>query len=72
VYIATGKDFPDALGAGPAAAKDGGPLLLTDTNTLPTVVRDELTRLRPGRIVVVGSPSVVSYSVATSLAYYLP
>lgn len=30
VYVATGLDFPDALAAGPVAARTGGPVLLVD------------------------------------------
>jgi putative cell wall-binding protein len=67
VYIATGIDFPDALGAAPAAAKLGGPLLLTETNALPAVVTDEIKRLKPARIVVVGGEAVVSRNVMDTL-----
>jgi len=31
VYVATGENFPDALGAGPAAALVKGPILLGGT-----------------------------------------
>lgn len=30
VWLATGRNWPDALAAGPAAARDGGTLLLVD------------------------------------------
>ncbi|MFB2586729.1 cell wall-binding repeat-containing protein [Herbiconiux liukaitaii] len=67
VYVVTGSNYPDALSAGPAAAVDGGPLLLTDTNTLLPAVSAEIKRLRPGRIVVVGGPNSVSPAVFDSL-----
>ncbi|WP_181135559.1 cell wall-binding repeat-containing protein [Rathayibacter sp. AY2B3] len=70
VYIATGANFPDALSAGPAAAKEGGPLLLVDRDSVSQVVRDELTRLKPQRIVVVGSDLSVSDALATDLGQY--
>jgi putative cell wall-binding protein len=70
VYVATGENFPDALSAGPAAAKQGGPLLLVDRDSMSQVVRDELTRLAPQRIVVVGSPLSVSEALATELGRY--
>lgn len=60
VYIATGQNYPDALSAAPAAVKNRGPLLLTPTSSLPAVVADEIARLRPARIVVVGGPASVS------------
>lgn len=68
VYVATGQGFADALGAGPAAARLGGPVLTVTRDAIPASVAAELTRLAPGRIVVVGGPSVVSDAVAQALA----
>jgi len=70
VYIANGANFPDALSAGPAAAAEGGPLLLTEGGSLPSAVRTELNRLNPDTIVIVGGSSVVSGSVANALGNY--
>ena len=72
VYIAGGAGFADALSAGPAARAEGGPLLLTESTTLPAAVRAELVRLNPDEIVVVGGTGVVSASVKTALAAYAP
>ena len=69
-YVATGLTFPDALAAGAAAGVQGGPILLTARTSLPKETRDELTRLRPQRIVVLGGTSAVSDSVATALDAY--
>lgn len=63
VHLATGEAFPDALAAAPAAAVSGGPVLLTRTSTLPQSVRQELLRLGPGRVVVVGGSSAVADQV---------
>ncbi|MEJ7801999.1 MAG: cell wall-binding repeat-containing protein [Candidatus Limnocylindria bacterium] len=70
VYVATGLKFPDALAAGAAAGIQGGPILLTGTSSLPQATRDELTRLRPQRIVVVGGTVAVASTVATALGAY--
>ncbi|PPG58395.1 hypothetical protein C5C27_10665 [Rathayibacter sp. AY2B7] len=70
VYVATGQNFPDALSAGPAAAKAGGPLLLVDRDSMSQVVRTELTRLKPAKIVVVGSELSVGSQVYSDLAGY--
>ncbi|BAU33102.1 cell wall-binding repeat-containing protein [Microcella alkaliphila] len=67
VVIANGLSFPDALSAGPAAVQLGGPVLLVGPTSIPSVVRTELNRLRPQRIVVVGGTGVVSGAVATEL-----
>lgn len=69
-YVATGDAFPDALSGGPAAAVGGGPLLLTRAATLPAPTAAELSRLRPGRIVVLGGPAVVSDAVLAALRSY--
>jgi len=39
--------------------------------SIPAVVATELTRLKPGRIVVLGSTSVVSAGVAAALDGYV-
>lgn len=66
-YVATASGFPDALGAGPAAARDGGPILLTSPTSLSEPTRTELERLRPGRIVVLGGPAAVADEVVAEL-----
>ncbi|MET0886289.1 MAG: cell wall-binding repeat-containing protein [Mycetocola sp.] len=72
VYVATGLSFPDALAAAPAAAAQNGPLLLTAANALPTSVLEELERLQPQSIVVVGGTGAVSASVFDQLALLTP
>jgi YVTN family beta-propeller protein len=72
VYIATGADYPDALSAGPAAAAEGGPLLLTAGTSLPAAVKAEIQRLSPARIVVVGGTGAVSAGVFNQLALLAP
>jgi putative cell wall-binding protein len=66
-YVATGATFPDALAAGPAAGRAGGPVLLTQRTSLPATTIAELRRLKPARIVVVGSAGVVSDAVRDAL-----
>jgi putative cell wall-binding protein len=67
VFIATGASFPDALAGSPAAAVAGGPILLTARDGLPTATANELARLRPSRIVILGGAGVVSDHVANQL-----
>jgi hypothetical protein len=69
-YVATGRDFPDALAAGAAGAQVGGPVLLTQPTGLPASTANELLRLQPRRIVVVGSAAVVPDAVMTELQKY--
>ncbi|PJJ61749.1 cell wall-binding repeat-containing protein [Compostimonas suwonensis] len=72
VYVASGANFPDALSAAPAAAHEGGPLLLTDPGSLPTVVSDTITALHPETIVLVGGGAVISDLVVRQLAAIQP
>ncbi|WP_066521069.1 cell wall-binding repeat-containing protein [Curtobacterium ammoniigenes] len=72
-FLADGQNFPDALAAAPAAAHLGGPLLLTEPNSLPGLVASELQRLAPKTIVIVGgsvsvSPTVAAQALAASPA----
>jgi spore germination protein YaaH len=69
-YIATGASYPDALAGGPAAARTGGPMLLTKPNELPSATAAELDRLRPAKIIILGGTSVVGTAVANRLVPY--
>lgn len=72
VHIATGENFPDALGASSAAAVQGGPVLLVAKTTIPLETKAELTRLSPDVIYVAGGTAVVSNSVFNDLRAYAP
>ncbi len=72
VFVANGLDFPDALAAAPAAAKAGGPLLLTMPGAVPAATMNELQRLKPAKIYVAGGPAVVSDAVLSQLAQVQP
>ncbi len=67
VFLATGASYPDALAAAPAAASQGGPLLLTQGSSVPSAVRAELNRLDPELVVIVGGTAVVSTSVSRAV-----
>ncbi|MGY3127884.1 2',3'-cyclic-nucleotide 2'-phosphodiesterase (5'-nucleotidase family)/putative cell wall-binding protein [Agrococcus sp. UYP33] len=60
VYVASGENWPDALAAGPAAAHEGGPLLLVRKGEAPQIVLDEIERLGAGRVVIVGGEPTIS------------
>lgn len=70
-YVATGANFPDALsGAAVAAGSQTGPMLLVDGTSISPLVGDELARLKPGRIVVLGGQSAISAAVQQQLGAY--
>lgn len=72
IYVANGLNFPDALAAAPAAAFQDGQLLLTAPTVLPASVQNQIIRLRPDQIIVVGGETNVSASVYAQLASLAP
>lgn len=72
VYVAIGTNFPDGLGGAAAAGVMGGPMLLIAPESLPNTTRDELVRLAPDVIVILGGPGVVTTGVETTLQQLLP
>ena len=68
VYVTNGFNFPDALSGAPVAAKDGAPILLVAPGDIPAAIAGELTRLAPGRIVILGGPASVGPAVEAALA----
>jgi hypothetical protein len=69
VFLATGANYPDALGIGPST-EGLGPLLLTQRDSLPAPTRRELDRLRPCMIVAVGGTGVISDAVLADADQY--
>ncbi|HEX5589383.1 MAG TPA: M14 family zinc carboxypeptidase [Candidatus Limnocylindrales bacterium] len=63
VYLVAGTDYPDALAAGPIAARQGGVVLLTLRDAIPPTVEQELIRLAPGRVIVAGGSGVIRDAV---------
>lgn len=68
VFLASGTAFPDALAAAPVAAAEGAHLLLVRPDGIPQIVADELRRLAPREVVIVGSEATLSADVASQAA----
>lgn len=67
VVLATGEDWPDALGGGALAGVTRGPVLLTKGASVPDSVIKELKRLSPKRVLVIGGPLAISDDVLAQL-----
>jgi photosystem II stability/assembly factor-like uncharacterized protein/putative cell wall-binding protein len=67
IVLATGYNWPDALGGASLAGAYGGPLLLTKPDVLSQQVLDEAKRLNVGRVVILGSTAAVSAAVESAL-----
>lgn len=67
VFLASGDSGVDAAAGVAAAGSVGAPLLYVRSGSVPQATADELRRLSPSRIVVLGGPSAVSEAVLSSL-----
>jgi hypothetical protein len=67
VLLTTGLDFPDGLAAGPAAAKVGGAVLLTDGSVMPPETQAYLTA-HATTTYAAGGPAVAADPSATAVA----
>lgn len=69
VVLTRADTYPDALAGVPLAAKVGGPLLLTSSNTLSAAVRAEIVRVLPagGQVYILGGTSAVSAAVEATI-----
>lgn len=71
VYVASGTAFPDALAGGPLAARNGGPMLLLQKDSIPAATAIELGLLAPADITILGGPAAVSPAVETALRAFV-
>lgn len=67
VVIASGESFPDALAGSSLASSLGGPILLTGKSSINHRTLEEIVRLEPRRIVILGSYGSVSQEVENKL-----
>lgn len=72
VYVATGENFPDALAGGAAGAITGGPVLLTQGHALPAATLDEVRRLAPDSVAILGGTGAIALSVEDALDEVVP
>ncbi|MCS5735845.1 cell wall-binding repeat-containing protein [Herbiconiux daphne] len=71
-YVASGTVFSDALSGSAAAGRLGGPVLLVNRDEVPTLIADELRRLAPAKIVVLGGPDTISDAAYSRLQAMAP
>ncbi|ANS79182.1 N-acetylmuramoyl-L-alanine amidase [Serinicoccus hydrothermalis] len=64
VFLASGRDYPDALAAAAAAGMEDASVLLTRPDLLPGATSEELARLSPETVYVIGGDAAVSDDVA--------
>jgi len=67
VVIVNGDKLPDALAATPFAKQKDAPILLTTTNKLDDLTREEIKRLKAQNAFIIGGEGVVSNKVKSQL-----
>ena len=67
IFVATGGDFPDALGAGAAAVATDGVVVLTAGTAMPDVTREYLDAHPDAEVVAVGGQAAQATPGATDL-----
>ncbi|PFG14854.1 cell wall-binding repeat-containing protein [Bacillus sp. es.036] len=68
VVLGRGDLSVDALTGSVLAKKYNAPLLLTKSDELPSVVEDEINRLQPEKIYILGGPAAISEKVVNQLS----
>jgi putative cell wall-binding protein len=69
-YVASGQSFPDALAGAALAAKQGAPVLLVTSGSVPSATRNALHGMNPTQIVALGGTGPLSDMVASVLGAY--
>lgn len=73
VFIANGYSYADALAAGPAAAKEDAPILLsTPVGGMFYSALDEMERINPSRIILIGSEAATPWALEQRFMFQFP
>ncbi|MDF2946809.1 MAG: lytC [Bacillales bacterium] len=72
VILVNGYAIADALCAGPLAYDYKAPILLTTYNDIPKAVLDEIERLQPTRVTIVGGDASVPHKQISQIKERLP
>lgn len=67
IFLANGETLADALSAGPAAAVNNAPLLLSTKDSLPLETKEAITSLSPKKAVIVGGYASIAPTVDNDL-----
>ena len=67
VVIVSGQDFPDALSISSIAASKGYPIFMSDSNTLPNKISQELSVIKPSKVYMIGGSGSLSENVKSQI-----
>lgn len=72
IIVASGEVFPDALVGSALTIQEKWPLLLTNAKSLTESTKDELKRLDPEKVYILGGSSTISLDVERELSKVYP
>lgn len=67
LIIVSGESYPDSLSATGLIRQENAPMLLVHKDSIPDSVQNEIQRLNPSRVYVVGGEEIISKEVENSL-----
>ena len=66
--LVTTLNYPDAMVAAAASVQSGFPVLFTDKGSIPSETQEELDRIGPKEVVIIGGPAVVGTEIEDELS----
>lgn len=72
LFIASANSFADALSASGIAASKGYPILLSDKDSIDKLMKEQLSKIAPENIFIVGGTGVISTSVENEIKKIVP
>jgi putative cell wall-binding protein len=72
VFLANYLAFADALSSAPLAYKFNSPILLTRSNGLNEITKNEIKRLKPSKIYIIGGTGSINENVVNELKKIIP
>ncbi|MBY6037091.1 cell wall-binding repeat-containing protein [Fictibacillus nanhaiensis] len=72
VIVSNYNTFADALSASPLAFKENAPILLTQSHVLTAITKNEIERLNPEKVIIVGGTASVSDKVLGEIKKLAP
>ncbi|MGM0853935.1 MAG: S8 family serine peptidase [Bacillota bacterium] len=67
VILASGDSFPDSLAASPLGSHLDSPILLVKNNRLSESLKEELKRLNPSHVLMIGGENAISHEVENEI-----
>lgn len=71
VVIVSGDNYPDALSVSSASAVNQYPIMLVSKDNIPDSVREEISRINPNKVYIIGLQGVVSQGLEDEISAVL-